>query len=195
MNLGPAAAAAREALACRDPYRMAAAAGCPYDDGVFAVPFLGTTYRVGYPTGEVLGGGELEEAARILVLHYLCGATGEPLGGRLVSFKELPGGFLYAGPFAGRALQPLVRAFGTRGEELLRAGAALGGRPVSLGDVAVEVPALPLVPLTMVIWLGDEEFPASGNILFDSTAGVHLSTEDCVVLAETAVRRLRSLVS
>jgi len=195
MNLAPAAAAAREAFAARDPRQMAAAAGCAYGgDGVFSVPFLGATHKLSYPEGTLVGDGELDEAGRILLLHYLCGATGLPPAGRLVSFKELPGGFLYAGPFAGRALQPLVRAFGTEGGALLEAGAALGGRPVNLGDVAVEVPALPLVPLTMVVWLGDEEFPAGGNILFDATAAVHLSTEDCVVLAETAVRRLKSLL-
>ena len=193
MNLAPALAEARQAFAGRDPGEMARNSGAAYDAGIFSVPFLGTTYKLTYPQGELAEGSpQLDLGSRILVLHYLVKATGLVPGGRLVSFQELPGGFLYAGPFAGRAVQPLTRAFGDSGAALLAAGAALGGRAVSMGDAGVELPALPLVPLTMVIWQGDEEFPASGNILFDASAPVHLSTEDCVVLAETAVRRLRA---
>ncbi|HUW64175.1 MAG TPA: DUF3786 domain-containing protein [Spirochaetia bacterium] len=197
MNLAPAMAGAREAFAGRDPGEMARNSGTVYDGcGVLSVPFLGTTYKVSYPEGVfVAEGPEPDLGSQILILHYLTGATGLVPGGRQVSFKELPSGFLYAGPFAGRAVQPLTRAFGEAGGALLAAGAALGGRSVQLGDVAVELPALPLVPLTLIIWLGDEEFPAGGNILFDATAPVHLSTEDCVVLAETAVRRLRAVKS
>jgi len=191
MNLEPALAAAREALAGRDPREMAAKSGAGWDGAVFSVPFLGTTYKLTYPDGELAADSpELDLSGRILIIHYLAKAAGPLPGGRLMSFQELPGGFLYAGPFAGRAVQPLVRAFGEAGGALLAAGEALGGRPVPMGDAAVELPALPLVPLTLLVREGDEEFPASGNILFDGSVSHHLSTEDCVVLAETAVRRL-----
>ncbi len=194
MNLAPALAAARETMRGRDPGEMAGNSGTVYDGGVFSVPFLGTTYKLTYPDGELAEGSpELDLGGRILILHYLAGATGLVPNGRLISFQELPGGMLYAGPFAGRAVGPLTRAFGDRPGDLPAAGAALGGRPVRLGDAAVELPVLPLVPLTMVIREGDEEFPAGGNILFDASTPVHLSTEDCVVLAETAVRRLRAV--
>lgn len=194
MNLAPALAAARKAFAGRDPEEMARNSGAVYDGcGGLSVSFLGASYRVSYPEGTFATDGcEPDDESRILVLHYLSGATGIIPGGRLVSFKELPGGFSYAGPFAGRAIGPLTRAFGSDAQLLIAAGRALGGSPVQMGDAAVELPALPLVPVTMVVWLGDDEFPAGGNILFDATVGAHLSTEDCVVLAETVVRRLRA---
>ncbi|MDI6632634.1 MAG: DUF3786 domain-containing protein [Thermoanaerobacteraceae bacterium] len=42
------------------------------------------------------------------------------------------------------------------------------------------------------MWGGDEEFPASGGVLFDATVSGYLSTEDCVVLAQAGVSALRA---
>jgi hypothetical protein len=112
--------------------------------------------------------------------------------GEKISFKELPDGFIYNAPFSQRVIRPLVAAFGSEPQLLLQAGMGLGGTAVPFGDAAVEVPALPRVPLTFIIWGGDEEFPASGGVLFDATVSGYLSTEDCVVLAQAGVSALRA---
>jgi hypothetical protein len=102
----------------------------------------------------------------------------------------MPGGDLYLGKFRARSVDRLVRAFAGREQELVGAAAALGGRRVGFGDAAVEIPALPRVPVSVVLWAGDDEFPATGNLLFDAAVAGYLALEDMVVLAGMVASRL-----
>jgi hypothetical protein len=52
------------------------------------------------------------------------------------------------------------------------------------------LPVLPYVPLTFVIWQGDDEIPPNGNILFDETAIEWFNAEDLVVIASLPVYKL-----
>lgn len=156
-------------------------------DGRLVVPFYGREYRLPVREEE-----EIPVPVEILLLHYLTNASGAPPKGEKVSFKELPNGFIYNEPFTNRVIRPLVAAFGQQPQLLHRSGAAIGGKPVLLGDAAVEIPALPRVPLTFIIWAGDEEFAPNGGVLFDATVPAYLSTEDCVILAQIGVGLLRA---
>ena len=71
-----------------------------------------------------------------------------------------------------------------------KAAAALGGEPLSLGDAAARFMAFPRVPVTHVLWGGDEEFPPEATILFDETIPGYLPTEDIAALAGASVYRL-----
>ena len=74
--------------------------------------------------------------------------------------------------------------FGQQSQRMLDAAAKLGGRPAEYWDAAVNIDAFKKVPLTFVLWRGDEEFAAEGNILFDSSICGYLSSEDITVLCE-----------
>jgi len=193
INLEPALRSALTRYAGRAPAEMARASGALFEpaNGCFVMPFMGTEYRIGFPDGRFTP--SLPVQASILCLHYLTGATGAPLTGRWVSFRELPGGDIYTGPFAKRILRPLVDSFARRPDALSRAAVRLGGSLEEFGDVAVRIPVFPRLPLTYVLWLGDEEFEASGTVLFDESARDHLSTEDLVVAAGEGLAKLRDL--
>ena len=76
----------------------------------------------------------------------------------------------------------------------MAAAAALGGQPADYGDVAVTVSGFPRVPVTVVLWRGDEEFPPDGNMLFDGSVMDYLCTEDVNVLSESLAHRLVRLL-
>ncbi len=199
MNLEPAHRQAKEEFARREPESMAFNAAVTYrpETAEFTVPFLGSPYLIKYPGGEVIdpaGGGEVPKEVQITLLHYLAKASPAQVEGRLISFQELPGGFIYVGPFTNRAVRPLVGMFGGKPELLVRAAKMLGGRQVEMGDVAVSVPALPKIPITFVLWLGDEEFPPSGNVLFDASASRHLPTEDYALLPGLVLGKMKRLL-
>jgi len=61
---------------------------------------------------------------------------------------------------------------------------------VDCGDVAVTINAFRRVPVTIVLWRGDDEFAPEGSILFDVTISDYLFGEDIVVLCETISWRL-----
>ncbi|HEX76216.1 MAG TPA: DUF3786 domain-containing protein, partial [Dehalococcoidia bacterium] len=68
--------------------------------------------------------------------------------------------------------------------------AKLGGRESDYGDVSVTINAFDHVPITLVLWRGDEELAPNGNILFDASISDYLPTEDVTVLTETLVWKL-----
>jgi len=129
-------------------------------------------------------------AEKVIVLHYLLTATGDSLGNNLVTFREVAGGAFYYPAFLKRARDPLVRVFGGEPDRLLRCGRQLGAEPVNLGDASVRLMPLPRIPLTLVLWKGDEEFAPEATLLFDRSVGSYLPTEDIAMLSGMVVYRL-----
>lgn len=124
-----------------------------------------------------------------LLSHYANAKLVSNLG-KLVKFRDLPGGHAYEGTFMNRAIVPIAKAFGTKPRMLVQAARALNGVEVRYGDSSVEIPALPKIPLTYIIWKGNDEFQASSTLLFDSSASHYLPTEDLAVLGELTTKRL-----
>ena len=81
-------------------------------------------------------------------------------------------------------------SFSQEPAKLIEVGEKFGGRQADFGDAAVTINALPRVPVTFLVWRGDEEFGAEGNILYDSTITDYLPTEDIIVLSETITWKL-----
>jgi hypothetical protein len=133
---------------------------------------------------------EVSQKDKILILHYFTLAKGTPATGVLVTYKQLPGGVSYFPAFSQRAIAPFVNHFGKNPELLIKAAAKLGGRKADYGDVSVTVNAFDYVPITLVLWRGDEELAPNGNILFDANVSDYLSTEDVTVLTETIIWKL-----
>jgi hypothetical protein len=123
-----------------------------------------------------------------LLSHYSL-ANPTLLSGRLVKFRDIPGGYAYEDTFIRRAIQPVAEVFGEKSEQLTKVAALLDGAELNLGDTSVRIFALKDIPLIYILWKADE-FPASASILFDQTASNYLPTEDLAVLGEITTIRL-----
>jgi len=130
---------------------------------------------------------------KVLILHYFTSAKGTPATNRLVTFRELPEGSIYAPTFAKRAIKPLLDHFGKKPHLLIDISEKLGGYKADYGDTAVTINAFSRVPITIILWRGDDEFAPQGNMVFDATISDYLSTEDITVLCETIAWRLINL--
>jgi hypothetical protein len=160
---------------------------------IITVEFLNQPYKVSLPDVDVslaAGNAEVPASDKILILHYLTLASGGPLSGKLIAFQELPEGASYFPTFSKRSIEPLIAHFGQQPHRLIDIAERLGGHEVDYGDVAVTISGFSRVPVTIVLWRGDEEFPVRGNILFDATISDYLSTYDITVLCETITWRL-----
>ncbi len=165
---------------------------------IIVIEYLNRSYLISLPDIEISLMNSQEPVPikdRILMLHYLTSARGTPLSNKLVTYKELPGGANYFPTFSKRAIKPLLDHFGKEPQRLVDLAGKLGGHKADYGDVAVTINAFSRVPVTLVLWRGDEEFPPEGNIMFDSTISEYLSTDDINVLCETIVWRLVSLLT
>ncbi len=183
-------------LTRRNPKRVASRSRSRYfyEEGRegLLVPYFGRPRRVVWPEVTVTapeGGPDLPLTEQILILHYLQHTSGEEPEGVDIDFKQVPQGSFYWSAFVSRAQTPLLRTFGADLELYLRVAESLGGVPQPLGDAAARFLAFPLVPVTHVLWRGDEEFEPSASILFDVTISGHLPTEDIAALAGASVYR------
>jgi hypothetical protein len=158
-----------------------------------AIDYLNQPYHIMLRDCRILledGGTEASLRDKILIIHYFTGAKGTPTVGRSIAYRQLPGGVSYFPAFSQRAIGPLVRNFGRSPELLREAAAKLGARDADYGDVSVTINAFDRVPITLVLWKGDEELAPNGNVLFDANISDYLSTEDVTVLSETIIRKL-----
>ena len=166
---------------------------------VITLDYLGRTYEVAVPDIHISLKDSEEKVPlvdQILILHYLLQAKGTPLSNEMIGYKHLAGGSVYFPTFSKRAIKPIVDSFGKEPARLLEVAAAIGGREAAHGDAAVTIDAFCRVPITFVLWRGDEEFAADGNILFDSTVSDYLTTDDinavCGIIAWKLVRGLQA---
>ena len=160
---------------------------------IIALEYLNRSYQVTLPDIEISLDDSEEEVPlrdKILILHYLTQAKGTPVSNKMIAYKELPEGATYFPTFSKRAIKPIVDHFGNEPTRLLDIAGVFGGQRVDYGDVAITIDAFSRVPITLVLWRGDDEFPPAGNILFDSTISDYLSTEDINVLCETIAWKL-----
>jgi hypothetical protein len=143
-------------------------------------------------------GAPLPIQQQILLLHYLEAAVSRPglkPRGQWVSYQEVPDGRFYLDAFTRRAKIPLIEAFGKQPDQLIPLAKTLyGAIPSDQGDVSVLITAIPMIPVVLIMWRGDEEFPPDGNILFDRTVSDFLSAEDIAWLAGMIVYPLIGMV-
>jgi hypothetical protein len=159
------------------------------------MPFFSERYTLHFPQVEFSSPGKktVSLVVRVLLLHHLLHADGNPLTAKWVAYKDLPGGLLYAGVFARRVTEPLVKKYGKSAKSFREAGTRFAGKMAGVGDASFYLQAFPRVPLQYVLWEGDDEFPPSVQLLFDSSVVHYLPLEDVVVLGQITTGRLISL--
>ena len=177
-------ARAWELLAACDPQEVCdrAAVSFSADDGAYQVPVFGFPIAVDPVTQTMSGSCEESEFtltktayfSRLSILHYLLGAQKIVPTGRLVKPEELKSGQIY---LQGSHLLPLDKIAGRFSQNpggFVAQAAGLGGMQRPYGDAAMELLPFPRLPVTLILWQEDEEFPARCCLLFDETCELQL---------------------
>ena len=164
---------------------------------IFKVPFLDQVYHVDYPEFNFENQGDTSREVpiqeQILILHYMEASGGKPLTEQLVSYREIPGASFYFAAFLKRAVDPIKKVFGYDTTPLAAAVGPLGGEKIEAGDAGYEFQVFPAVPLQLILYTGDDEFPPEANILFDENIEQILPPEDIAWMAGMVVYRLIAL--
>jgi Domain of unknown function (DUF3786) len=190
-NYRDAYARAVAQMAGRTPAIDAETAGVTYADlregrGRFEIPLLNRTYELSWPDLAMRERGcdvEPSYVVQILLLHYLIVSDGIAVRGQWTSFREIPEGRTYYPAFRGGSEERLLGRFGMDVPAFKAAAEALGGRPLALADHAYAFDVLPRLPMAVLLWEGDDEFPPELHILMDATAANYLPTEDIAVIS------------
>ncbi len=185
---------ARAAFPGINTEEAAARRGANWDPtaGQFELEFLGLRVTATWPAGEVAtaAGRRVGDSCALIVLHYLLGEGGDPATGEWIAYRDLPSARNHAAVYHVEAELPLAEALG---EDLSEWREMVRARDFELreyGDLSFVWRALPRVPLLVVLTASDEEFPGEARILYDSSAGSWLPSEDLAVLGELASHAL-----
>lgn len=153
------------------------------DDDVFVVPVFNQAYLVNVDERKVkeigVHGFHLEESTHfnLLVPLYLASCMPVSPTGKHVAPQVIPGGHsFFKGPHE-LPLEVIAHHFGSNPNHLIETAKKLGGVPAELGDAAVTIPTFPKLPVTVILWVGDLEFPARAQLLLDETAPAHLPVD------------------
>ncbi len=173
----------------QDPSFAAAHTGATFDaeKGWFSFESMGKLAHVTYPEGKacwVSDGTPLPLSWHLITINYLSRGDGRPLTGRLISYRELDGGHVFYPNLKEKTIDRLAAKMGCRTPvQNERIFSLYKGTPVGGCDLGAEFYLFPRFPVTVKLWLADEEFPPSANILFDAAAGGYLHTEDIAAAA------------
>lgn len=124
----------------------------------------------------------------LIILTYLLRAQAVDLSGKMVNEKQIAGGeTFFRGPHSLNT-RPMEGIFGQDKEAFLSAGKRLNGKVKKFGDAAICLPVFPRVPLTLILWEKDDEFPAALKVNFDSTISSHLPLDIIWAMINVASR-------
>jgi len=156
-----------------------------YEGGAYRLRSLGMDFSISTAEEAITGltpearavAGRLGYFFNHAALWYLASAKDIGLTGRLVRPTDLKGGHHF---FQGTHELPLGRVaekYASDREGFLARAAALGGKPLGYGDASAELVPFPRVPVTLILWLGDEEFEPRASMLLDSSAEMQMALD------------------
>lgn len=182
----------RIGLRDRDPKLVAERSGSFYltvdpEHGEFRIPLWNVEHILPFPE---LIAKSLSIFQQTLLFYYLLTADGTPPSEKWVSFADLPDGRMYNAAFQGYTCNEAVKLFGNSLDVFRQACEKCGGIGEKIGDASYIFQALPRVPLMVTYWLGDDEFPSSCKILFDSSASHYLPIDGCALLGSELTSRI-----
>jgi hypothetical protein len=193
-KLAPVVREAQEKLRASDRAAIAAQSGAQIDQaGNLRLEFLQCEYVIDHADWTVKRADDSVVPPSImqsLILTYLSMSDGAPPIDRWVGFRELPNGLFYAQAFQGYTGAELVRHLGGDVAAFKTASEKLQGAFLSLGDAGYVFQVLPRLKLAVVLWAGDDEFPAQAQVLFQESAPHYLITDGLAIVGSLLVGRI-----
>lgn len=125
--------------------------------------------------------GKLKDFFRLSVLWYMSNAKDIPPTGRLIRPVDVKGGHRFTKGTHVLPISVVAEKFGRDREGFIRKAEGYGAEVLSgYGDAYIRFYPLPRVPVTMILWREDEEFPPRVDLYLDSTCEFQLALSDIV---------------
>lgn len=171
-------------LSSLDPKDVERRTKAAYDasSGLYVLPMFNERISVS-PTDRELHGTStaagsllvrLPHYCRLSILWYMIQARDTPLSGDLVNPAHRHDGLIF---WSGSHALPLDRLAGRYGDDVqgfVEKALGLGGQRLDFGDASFRLYPFPRVPVVLILWRSDEEFPTRADLLLDSTCSAHL---------------------
>jgi len=180
-----------------DPMEAAERTGAKWDGKQFYVNLLGRDYAISHPEYALraLDGGKLPPLpTQTFLLRYLLESKAAPWAGGWKTFREMPWGEMYYGPYSGRILTRAAFTFGTRLAAFKAAAERMGAEPVPHSDAGYRFRLIGGFQMQILVWEGDEEFPPSAQVLYSDNFAEGSAAEDRVVAGDILISTVKSFM-
>lgn len=169
--------AAIQKLQNTDPKRLSALTGLSWNGNEFEAETLGIPIRINWPDCRIVP--EVDMWHNLTILQYLANTEGITPTGKFIAMSDFHSGGLARGTSFDRENDRTISRIGQHDPQLIRnAASKLGGVELDeKSDLTFLFSFLPKVPIKLNLWLADEDFPASGKVLFDASAEDNLQIE------------------
>ncbi len=176
-----------------DIEETAARCGLSREENRVAMGLLGEMFTVSHPDFTVVGPSPLTNAERILLLRYLVDGRAAVSGGQYLTYREFPWGEVYLRQFTGRCINRFAFSYGGKPDLLRQVMEKLPARPLQRSDCGWEVELMPGLFVQLLLWLGDEEFPPNGQILFSDNFRFAFTAEDLANAGDILLSRMKRI--
>ncbi|MGB3211732.1 MAG: DUF3786 domain-containing protein [Desulforhopalus sp.] len=160
----------------------------------YALEVWGNRYLVDLTNSELrygdTKGPRLHEYLGLFAVYYLLLEKDVVLSGEWISEKDLPGGSAF---FRGPHLIPtdlISNRFNNDINRFKTICKKLGGTPLDMADAAFRFSITSDIPVAVLYWIGDEDFPAEAKILYDRSIAELLSLDILFALAVGVCARI-----
>jgi hypothetical protein len=127
---------------------------------------------------------------QLCILAYLINAKDVPLADKLVRAETLRGGQFFFRGLHSLPTEKLEEVFGQCHDKLFDVAEQFGAERRNFGDASIQLYVLPRIPITIVIWRGDEQFAARASVLFDQSAADQLPLDALLAAVNLTVDAL-----
>jgi hypothetical protein len=176
-------------LSEQDPADVCRRTGCTYDaaEKTYRLTVWGRPYAMDLRKGRIVCAdpdrGPLHPYFDLFAVHYLLSAAELPPAGQWISEKDIPGGTtFFRGPHA-VPTHLIASRFDGDIQGFTRLCDQCGGTKLALADASFSFSITPRVPVAVLFWQGDEEFPTEAKLLYDQTIIRHLASDIIYALA------------
>jgi len=132
-------------------------------------------------------------AMQILAMRVLYLGVAAPTSGGFKAYREFPWGDVYDTNFNGRCIKRFAYGFGFKPDEFARAADKLGGIKQEPGDVSFDFSFMGGITCRYILWLPDDEFPPSAQILFSDNAQFMYNAEDLASVGDIVISALKEM--
>ena len=183
-------------LSERKPKDVCRRASCEYDDinDLFILSVWGNEYGI-FPNQFKIKCMDnkiqsLHDYFYLFIIHYLLTSKEIEITNEWISEKDIPGGTTF---FRGPHEIPtnlISFRFNNNINEFKERCEQLHGSPLNMADAAYRFKITPRIPVAVLYWRGDDDFPAESKILYDRTITEHLASDVIYALAAGICNRL-----
>lgn len=162
-------------LAEQDPSKICKRVACKYDhiDKVYKMIFWGNKYSID-PTGKKIkcitnNIQNTHEYFQIFIIHYLLMKDDIKVCNEWISEKDIPGGSSFFKVSHEIPHNLISDKYGNDVLKFKNHCEQLNGSPLDMADAAYCFNITPYVPVAVLYWIGDDDFPPQSKILFDKS--------------------------